>query len=212
MVRFTGGRFLIPRLSLATLRQVSLSILVGALIAGGYGVLHDQVTFTLSAEYFTKFKFQQFAHIDFDLPDRVFVALIGLLATWWVGAIAGWLFSRIAILPSGEPLPFSLIFRGIGLMLIFTLIGGVLGALYNELSYELHRQFWTEYEQTLDLEDTRSYARVGQIHNFGYLGALVGLVVVTIRLHRQKSKRIKHQSRVPQPALPEPLDLGRSQD
>jgi len=212
MGKLTWRRILIPRFSLASLRQVALSILLGALIAGGYGVLHDQVTFTLSSEYFTKFKFQQFAHVDWGLPDRAFTAIIGILSTWWVGAIAGWLLSRIAMLPIGEPMPFSFVLRGIKQMILLTFAGGILGVLYNELNYETHHHFWLTWEDTLEIEDIRAYARVGQIHNFGYLGAVVGLVVAGIRLHRKKSSVIRHQSPVSQPASLEPQGLDRTLD
>ena len=68
---------------------------IGALIAGLYGIVHDQVTFTLSADYFYRLKFVQFRFADFGLPVRVFVGIIGFLATWWVGLIAGWLLARV---------------------------------------------------------------------------------------------------------------------
>ena len=64
--------------------------LMGALIAGLYGVVHDQITYSMSPEYFTRVKFFQFHYADFGLPPRSFVAEIGFLATWWVGLIAGW--------------------------------------------------------------------------------------------------------------------------
>lgn len=37
---------------------------VGSLIAGTYGILHDQVTYSIGPEYFTRFKFEQFAWAD----------------------------------------------------------------------------------------------------------------------------------------------------
>jgi hypothetical protein len=33
---------------------------MGALIAGLYGVVHDQITYSMSPEYFTRLKFFQF--------------------------------------------------------------------------------------------------------------------------------------------------------
>ena len=53
----------------------------GALIAGAYGILHDQITYTISPEYFTKLKFEQFHYANFGLPRRVFVGEVGFLAT-----------------------------------------------------------------------------------------------------------------------------------
>ena len=33
---------------------------VGSVLAGVYGIFHDQVTYAISPEYFTKLKFDQF--------------------------------------------------------------------------------------------------------------------------------------------------------
>ena len=67
---------------------------LGASVAGLYGIVHDQVTFSISQEYFTRLKFTQFRWANIGLPTRIFVAEIGFLATWWVGLIAGWVLAR----------------------------------------------------------------------------------------------------------------------
>jgi hypothetical protein len=59
---------------------------VGSLLAGFYGILHDQVTYSISNEYFTRLKFPQFHYANFGLSHRVFVAEIGFLATWLLTA------------------------------------------------------------------------------------------------------------------------------
>src|ERR1035438_1926964 len=70
---------------------------LGAVLAGLYGIVHDQVTYSISNEYFTRLKFSQFHYADFGLPPRVFVAEIGFLATWWVGFVAAWFIARITV-------------------------------------------------------------------------------------------------------------------
>src|ERR1043166_9744385 len=76
--------------------------LLGALLAGPYGVVHDQVTYSISAEYFTRLKFSQFQRADFGFPPRVFVAEIGFLATWCVCVLPAWFIARITV-PSAPP-------------------------------------------------------------------------------------------------------------
>ena len=44
---------------------------IGALIAGLYGVVHDQITYSMSPEYFTRLKFFQFRYADFGLACPV---------------------------------------------------------------------------------------------------------------------------------------------
>lgn len=86
-----------PKITLHGLLVTLGYALMGALIAGLYGTVHDQITYSISLEYFTRLKFAQFHYAEFGLPPRVFVAAIGFLATWWVGFIAGW-FIAIAYL------------------------------------------------------------------------------------------------------------------
>ena len=45
--------------------------LMGTLVVGSYGILHDQITYSISAEYFTKLKFHQFHYANFGFPVRV---------------------------------------------------------------------------------------------------------------------------------------------
>src|SRR5271166_328085 len=66
------------------------SIIISILIAVVYGILNDQITYTISPEYFTKFKYLQFGvRPDLFGGDRQAVVAIGFLATWWVGLIIG---------------------------------------------------------------------------------------------------------------------------
>jgi hypothetical protein len=37
-----------------------LTIILTPILAGIYGILHDQISYSISPEYFTKFKFAQF--------------------------------------------------------------------------------------------------------------------------------------------------------
>ncbi len=45
---------LYPRIQLARLPAMLRVSLLGAVLAGIYGAIHDQVSFTVSPEYFTK--------------------------------------------------------------------------------------------------------------------------------------------------------------
>jgi hypothetical protein len=59
--------------------------LLGGVVAGSNGAVHDQVSYAISPEYFTKLKFKQFSWADFGWPPRLFAGEVGFLATWWVG-------------------------------------------------------------------------------------------------------------------------------
>lgn len=63
-------------------------LVAACLLAGGYGAIHDQLSYTLSPDYFHAFKFQQFA-IRPQHWNRLGVAVVGWRATWWMGVLAG---------------------------------------------------------------------------------------------------------------------------
>ncbi len=116
----------IRRASLPTMLGYSV---LGALLAGVYGIVHDQITYSISPEYFTRLKFQQFHWADFGFPRRVFVGEIGFLATWWVGFIAAWFLARITVpaFPPREAFRYTL--RGFLIVFGFALAASAAGYL-----------------------------------------------------------------------------------
>src|SRR5690242_10176342 len=110
-------RFLIPRIALRDLGPMIGVAVVGAIVAGVYGMLHDQITYTISPEYFTKLKFDQFAYAEFGFSERVFVAEIGFLATWWVGFFSAWFLARRLVPDQPRPRAFRQIAVGLAIIL-----------------------------------------------------------------------------------------------
>jgi hypothetical protein len=68
----------------ARLRAFALFLGAAVLTAGAYGALHDQISYTVSPEYVTRFKFVQFGLQDPSIPERVRAAAVGWAATWWM--------------------------------------------------------------------------------------------------------------------------------
>jgi hypothetical protein len=176
---------LYPKIPLASLPAMLGYAVAGAVLAGIYGVVHDQFTYSISPEYFTRLKFAQFHYADFGLPDRVFVAEIGFLATWWVGLVAGWLIARVSVPSSSRPEAFRCCARGFLIVMAFgfgaAIIGYVLGLLHGS-DYSA----WESMASTRGILDLPRFVRVAYIHNASYLGGLVGLVTAIVFLHKQE--------------------------
>ena len=165
---------------------------LGAAIAGVYGILHDQITYSISNEYFTKLKFNQFHSANFGFPTRVFVSEVGSLATWWVGLFSGWFLARIAV-PSW-PAKLALQRSLIGFSIIFSTaftagcVGYFLGA-HHSSDYS----YWQDMCLTLDVNDVPAFVCVAYIHNAGYIGGLTGLIASIVFLLRlRKTDRTIH--------------------
>ena len=176
---------LYPQLPLRGLPRLLLLAVIGSLIAGIYGVIHDQVTFTLAPEYFTKFKFEQFGYADPGRGERAFVLVMGFLATWWVGMIAGWVLGRVTISPTGVLLPIPRLLGLFAIILTFAAVSGVLGFAYGTVTWDLAETKWSSWRVSCGVQDLPAFARVGHIHAFGYVGALLGLIVAAVIARRQ---------------------------
>lgn len=175
--------FLFPRIRWSNVGFLIACAAIGSVIAGGYGIVHDQITYSISHSYFTEFKFHQFASNDprpllgshFPNPDRIFVAVIGFLATWWVGLFAGWFLARASIRPNGGHPNIRQIASHFSVIIGTAVLFGVTGYL------------WGIWRPKFSSEFSTDFMLVGQIHNFGYLGALVGLVAALIVVRRARS-------------------------
>ncbi|WAC21301.1 hypothetical protein OVA24_07875 [Luteolibacter sp. SL250] len=180
---------LLPKIQPRQAWLMAKMAVAGALVSGCYGILHDQITYTISPEYFTRFKFDQFRAADFGLHERIFVAEIGFLATWWVGFFAGWFLGRIAV----PAWPAGVAWRkvGQGFLLVFAAaaaagaFGWLLGLIQDGTGAR-----WVEMCAELGVEDVRAFTHVGYIHNAGYMGGLIGLVVAILWMREKRDKRI----------------------
>jgi hypothetical protein len=155
---------------------------VGALVAAGFGVVHDEITCAISADYFTKMKFPQFHAEQFALPFRGCVAVIGVLASWWVGLLAGWVLARL-LQPLQHVSPWGVFLKLITLIFFCAAMGGAVGAWFPQpLSGSLEE--WTEACQKLAVADIPAFLKVAGIHQGSYIGAGIGFLVAVGTLWR----------------------------
>ncbi len=159
--------------------------LLGAVVAGCYGALHDQISYAISPEYFTKLKFRQFSYADFGWPPRLFASVVGFLATWWVGLCAGWFVARagLAELPAAERRTCT--FKSFAIVLTIAPVAGLIGVVVGVVvTRDGNLGGWTHWAQTLGIEGLRAFVIVAYLHAAGYLGALAGLVLAIVYVRR----------------------------
>jgi hypothetical protein len=154
-------------------------ILFAIVLAGLYGIIHDQITYSIAPEYFTRFKYRQFNIDPAIYGDRMAVALIGFLATWWMGYIIGIPLSAVALIyPDHRSMRRSAL-KAIVIVFITAVIFGVIG--YFRGKYHLVKTGvdWWLPEDLIHRDD---FIIVGSIHNYSYLGGIVGLILGIIYL------------------------------
>jgi hypothetical protein len=158
---------------MSKLTLVPVLLAFGCLVAGVYGALHDQVSFTASPDYFFAFKFHQF-QIPANLQNRLGAAIVGFLATWWMGVLIG-----IPILTMGLLFPDARSYAR-HCLIAFAVVAATalvfgLGALAIAL-FTLTADNLPNFRFPEGVQDRVAFARVGVMHNFSYLGGFLGIV------------------------------------
>ena len=145
-------------------------------------MLHDQITYFISPEYFTKFKYRQFGFKpEWFGGHRQTVAAIGFLATWWMGLFIGLLLGLLSLIfPDHKTMAIALK-KAIGIVMLLTIVAGIVGFMYGRFYLNKSDVNWW---LPPDLSDRSSFIVVGSIHNFSYLGGLLGLLISIVYMIR----------------------------
>src|ERR1700754_3513439 len=102
-----------------------LFVAVAVVIAALYGVAHHQVTFSVSPEYYTKFKFIQTNLADtlaakHMTQPRSAVVIAGVKTSWGIGLCAGIILGIIALIfPSADTM-FPSALQALGLTVLIS--------------------------------------------------------------------------------------------
>lgn len=161
---------------MARLTYFALYLLLAIAVAGLFGVLHDQISYSVSPEYFTRFKFIQFGMEGPGLPWRLRVAEIGFLASWWMGIPIGLLAGAAGLLQRTPALMRRALLWSLPLIVGFTLAFALAGLAYGFLqTRELDLAAYAGWYIPENLEQPRRYLCAGYMHNAAYLGGALSI-------------------------------------
>lgn len=157
-------------------------ILLGCLLAGIYGALHDQLSYTISPEYFTHFKFIQF-HTDWAYAyPRIGASYIGFLASWWMGFIIAIILLIISYMASERQTQYRHEVKACLLVILASSVitlSGLALIIYFIGEQQLH--YFYEWIWP-DVKNPLAFIHVGLMHNVSYLGGFIGLLTGIIYL------------------------------
>jgi len=188
-----------PSKPVALILILTLSPILGAV----YGVLHDQVTYTISEEYYTKFKFIQFGQMYWEsaenigteqMPEiklehpRLGAATVGVLATWRVGLFIGIILGLFGLIHRNGKEMLSATLKAFAITIGIAAITGLVGLGYGELYLVKDPPSWLRFRNIIEGD---RFLIVGSIHNFSYLGGLIGMIAGIVFTIIQKRKYTK---------------------
>ncbi|MBY8961340.1 hypothetical protein KJK34_01095 [Flavobacterium sp. D11R37] len=172
---------------------IFIIIILSIMIAGIYGILHDQITYSISPEYYTKFKFIQFRLLEGnDTPIRnlrLLVAVTGWMATWWVGFIIGIILSMLALRQNLLRAMITTSVKAILITIAVAIISGIAGYTYGSIIIIYQPEPYAGWYIPESVTDINSFVIVGSIHNFSYMGALAGLIIAVYFNFRKRSEQ-----------------------
>lgn len=174
---------------------LTLVLIIGIvpLLGGLYGILHDQLTYTISPEYYTKFKFYQFGlleegHEVIVHNPRLLVAAVGFMATWWMGLPIGFILGLVGWIHQDNKKMLRVTLKAILITILVAFAIGLIGLAFGKLYLaDIGVDWW----QPENLIDRKSFIMVGSMHNFSYLGGLIGLIAGVVYSVKQK-KIVSH--------------------
>lgn len=151
-------------------------LIFAAIVAAMYGILHDQISYTFSKEYFTQFKFKQFGILWAYEAPRMGAAYVGALATWWMGVLV---FIVLGLFGSIFSTPLQMakyLSKSFLVVIVVALITGFGGLIYGY--YQVNEQTIGQYTHWVrpGVTNPIQFVRVGFMHNASYLGGLTGLL------------------------------------
>jgi hypothetical protein len=175
---------------LAPATWVPLAIVAAVL----YGIINDQITVSLSPEYFSVFKRQQFwdllvaARFE-NAPTRVQAIVIGAAATWWVGMLLGLMVGVAGAIGRAPRLTTRQFLKAVGLVMLvaagtslaFGCVGCAQGPVRHGSEPGKIDEIWPFLQ---GIRDTRRAFAVGCWHDGAYLGGLIGTILACWRVRK----------------------------
>ncbi len=158
-------------------------------MAGIYGFLHDQISFTVSPEYFTEFKFIQF-HISPLLHNRIGAGVVGIMATWWMGIVVGVFLIPIGLIIPGWKKYLSVSVKALLIAAATALIIGTIALVYGLLEYNADNL--PMFGIPSGVNDRVGFSVAGNMHNFSYAGGMIGILtgIVYICIENMRIRKI----------------------
>lgn len=153
-------------------------VLLAMIAAGLFGALHDQISYTVSPEYFTRFKFPMFHLLDANVPERVRAAEVGFLASWWMGIPLG-VFAGLAGFIHKDPARMRrALLWSLPLIAGFTLVVALAGLLYGYFQTRtIDLAAYRGWYIPPGLAHLRRFLCAGYMHNSAYLGGMASIPV-----------------------------------
>jgi hypothetical protein len=155
---------------------------ISPLIAGLYGIMMDELAYTISEDFFTKFRFHH--HNYPESAGRYEVAVIGFKNNWRLGFFVGIPLTLIGIFHRNESKIFLYILKSFTITLIIAVFTALLGFLAG--THFLTKEITNWNPENVSPPDL--FIAIETMNNFGYMGATIGMLLAILWQTYQRRK------------------------
>ncbi|OUS26996.1 hypothetical protein A9Q99_17470 [Gammaproteobacteria bacterium 45_16_T64] len=149
------------------------SVIVGAI----YSIIHDQIIYTFSPDYFHRFKFIEYSVDWAGESPRLAVSFVGVLSGWWIALLLGAIPGTFGLFFIPARIMFRELMKTCMLIVLILEMSGLLGILFGYSYVNIFT--WSDYIDWVrpGVLDPVSFLRMRFAYIAGYIGCVVGLIV-----------------------------------
>jgi len=161
--------------SLVRFACVLLLFAIACLLSGIYGAIHNQISYSVSPEYFTKFKFEQF-ELAPTLWNRQGASIVGWRASWWMGLVIGAFLIPFGLLIRQTSTYFLFMLRAFVIVLVTSTCFAIVALVVSKLMAG-HAEMGELNFRGNQILNPVAFLVAGTMHTASYLGGLVGMLI-----------------------------------
>lgn len=145
-------------------------------MAGFYGALHNQISYTVSPEYFTKFLFEKYRH-NTELPERIRASFVGYDGSWGMGFLIGLLIGVVGFVHRGYRQMLTVSIQAMSVAAAFTFLFGLCGLGYGFYqTANLNLADYPSWYFPENIENARRFLCADYMHHSSYLGGNLSIL------------------------------------
>jgi hypothetical protein len=177
--------------TMQSILKCTLIIFSSIIIASLFGVLHNQLSFSVSTAFFENFLFRNFGINEWKLDNpRIGAAIVGILGSYWVGFYLG-LFYAVIFLFLKTKNDLKNIFIAITINIGTAFLGSLTGYLVSSfLIPPAQSGIFVDFGTT----NPENYIQAAYMHTGSYYGGVAGLVLGIIFLLKVNSTMITEKN------------------
>ena len=166
--------------------QALLIIVISTIIASVFGAIHNQISYSVSSEFFKNYIFGMFGTNEWNLKnERIEASVVGIIGTYWFGLILGTIYTIIFVFMNTKS-NFKNILNAILINISFAILGSLIAYLI--------AKFFVSYENSgvfmdFGTQNPQNYLEAAFMNTGSYIGGIIGIVVGIIYLLKKNQKK-----------------------